>query len=53
MGIIQKVLAVGEGKKIKALEAIVPQVNAFEDELIKLSDDELRAKIAEFKQRRS
>ena len=50
MGIIQKVLAAGEGKKIKALEAIVPQVNAFEDELIKLSDDDLRAKTAEFKQ---
>ncbi|MEA2452384.1 MAG: preprotein translocase subunit SecA [Actinomycetota bacterium] len=51
MGIFQKVLAAGEGKKLKLLEGIVPRVNAFEDEFRKLSDDALRGKTAEFKER--
>ena len=50
MGIFKKVLAAGEGKKLKALQAIVPEVNKLEDEYRKLSDDELKAKTAEFQQ---
>ncbi|MGH2755089.1 MAG: preprotein translocase subunit SecA [Actinomycetota bacterium] len=53
MGIFKKVLAAGEGKKLKALQAIVPEVNALEDDFRKLSDDELRAKTAEFKEQLS
>jgi preprotein translocase subunit SecA len=53
MSIFKKVLAAGEGKKIKELQALVPRVNALEDELVKLSDDELRGKTAEFKNRLS
>ena len=51
MGIIQKVLTAGEGKKLKALEALVPKVNAFEDEFRGLTDEALRGKTAEFKAR--
>src|ERR671914_1013815 len=51
MGIFRKVLAAGEGKKIRALEAVVPQVNALEDEMVALDDSALASKTAEFKQR--
>ena len=48
---MKKVLAAGEGKKIKELQAIVPLVNGWEDEIKALSDDEMRARTADFKQR--
>ncbi|HYP24521.1 MAG TPA: preprotein translocase subunit SecA [Actinomycetota bacterium] len=51
MSIIKKVLAAGEGKKLKALQAIVPRVNSLEDEVKRLDDDALRARTGEFKQR--
>ena len=51
MSFVQKLLTAGEGKKIKALSTIVPRVNALEPEFEALSDDALRAKTAEFKQR--
>src|ERR687892_311160 len=51
MGLLQKVLAAGEGKKIKALEAVVPVVNSYEEEIQALDDRELRAKTDEFKGR--
>jgi preprotein translocase subunit SecA len=51
MGIIKRVLTAGEGKKLRLLEALVPQVAAFEDEFRRLGDDELRAKTADFRQR--
>ena len=49
MGLLKKVLYAGEGKKIKALEAVVPLVNSLEDETKELDDDALRGKTAEFK----
>src|SRR4051812_24084043 len=51
MSIMKKVLAAGEGKKIKELQAIVPQVNDWEDEIKALDDLALKAKTADFKQR--
>jgi preprotein translocase subunit SecA len=51
MGILDRILRAGEGKKLKALEAMVPDINALEPEIIALSDDALRAKTGEFKQR--
>ncbi|MGH2734969.1 MAG: preprotein translocase subunit SecA, partial [Actinomycetota bacterium] len=51
MSVFRKILTAGEGKKLKTLESIVPVVNDFEDEIRALSDDELRDKTAEFKQR--
>ncbi len=51
MSIIKKVLSAGESKKIKELRSIVPRVNAFEDDMRKLDDDQLKAKSGEFKSR--
>ena len=51
MGLLQKVLRAGEGRKVKILESIVPQVSAFEPEMESRSDDDLRALTAEFQSR--
>jgi len=51
MGILDRVLRAGEGKKIKALATLVPEINAFEAAMVQLSDDALRAKTAEFRSR--
>ncbi len=51
MGILDRILRAGEGKKLKALEGIIPDINAVEGGLRGLSDDELQAKTAEFRQR--
>jgi preprotein translocase subunit SecA len=51
MAVLDKLLRVGEGKKLKALQGLVPDINALEPELQKLSDDELQAKTGEFRQR--
>jgi preprotein translocase subunit SecA len=51
MSIFKKVLRAGEGKKVRALQDLVPDINAFEPQMEKLSDDDLRAKTVEFRQR--
>jgi preprotein translocase subunit SecA len=51
MGILDKILRAGEGKKLKALAGLVPDINALEHEMQALSDDALRAKTDEFRQR--
>ncbi len=51
MSILDRILRAGEGKKLKALQGIVPEINALEPGLKQLSDDELRARTAEFRQR--
>ena len=51
MAILDRVLRAGEGKKVKALGAILPEINALSTEFAALSDDSLRAKTAEFKSR--
>lgn len=51
MGILDRILRAGEGKKLKALQGIVPEINALEAEYQALSDDGLRAKTAEFRDR--
>jgi preprotein translocase subunit SecA len=51
MGLFNKLLHVGEGKKLKLLESIVPEVNELEPEMEARSDDELRALTAEFRAR--
>ena len=51
MSIFSKVLRVGEGKRLKELEQLVDCVNRLEAEVQPLSDAELRAKTAEFRQR--
>lgn len=49
MKVFQKLLRVGEGKKIRALESLVPEINAVESEYEALSDEALRAKTGDFK----
>ena len=51
MGILDRILRAGEGKKLKALHALVPDINALAPSLTALSDDALQAKTAEFRQR--
>ena len=51
MGILDRILRAGEGKKLKALQGIVPEINALEAEYKAFSDDKLRAKTPEFRQR--
>ena len=41
---LRKVLRSGEGKKLKALEALVPDISELEDDMKALSDAELKAK---------
>ena len=49
MSMFKKVLRSGEGKKLRALESIVPDVNALEPEIQALSDEALQAKTGEFR----
>ncbi|HKZ27428.1 MAG TPA: preprotein translocase subunit SecA [Rubrobacteraceae bacterium] len=49
--LLTKILRMGEGRKVKALQRGVEAVSALEPEIEKLSDDELRAKTDEFRER--
>jgi preprotein translocase subunit SecA len=51
MGILDRILRAGEGKKLKALQGLVPDINARSAEMAALSDDALRGKTAEFRGR--
>src|SRR5579884_3629983 len=51
MGILEKVLRAGEGKKLRRIEGIVPYINQLESETHALSDDALKHKTVEFRQR--
>jgi preprotein translocase subunit SecA len=51
MGVLDKLLRAGEGKKIKALQALVPEINALEAETEALSDEALANRTVEFRQR--
>ena len=51
MSVLSRVLRSGEGKKLKAIESLVPDINSLEPEIEKLSDHALQSKTDEFKQR--
>ncbi|MBT4677922.1 MAG: preprotein translocase subunit SecA, partial [Acidimicrobiaceae bacterium] len=51
MSLFSRVLRSGEGRKVKAIEAIVPDINALSDSTAALDDDALRARTGEFRQR--
>jgi preprotein translocase subunit SecA len=51
MGIFDRILRAGEGRKVKALQTLVPDINAQEAEISRLSDDALRGKTVEFRTR--
>jgi preprotein translocase subunit SecA len=53
VGVLDKVLRAGEGRTLRKLENIARAVNAIEDDFISLTDEELRALTAEFKERYS
>ena len=49
--IFKRLLRSGEGRKLRALTALVPDVGAAEPEMKSLSDDELRARTGDLRQR--
>src|SRR5687767_2542218 len=51
MGLFNKLLHAGEGRKLKLLESIVPDVSALEPEMQARSDEELRAFTGELRAR--
>jgi preprotein translocase subunit SecA len=51
MGFMDRLLRTGEGKKVRALADLVPDIGALEPELEALDDDALRARTGEFRQR--
>jgi preprotein translocase subunit SecA len=50
MGVFDKLLRVGEGRKLKALQGLVPDINAREPELQQLSDGALQARTGDLRQ---
>ncbi|MDQ1400447.1 MAG: preprotein translocase subunit SecA, partial [Acidimicrobiaceae bacterium] len=51
MSIFTKVLRAGEGKKVRALQSLVPDINALEPEIEGLSDEELARRTVAFRER--
>ncbi|MCU4185680.1 preprotein translocase subunit SecA [Acidiferrimicrobium sp. IK] len=51
MSVFTKILRAGEGKKVRALQDLVPDIGALEPDWEKLSDDELAHKTVEFRER--
>ncbi|MGH9274079.1 MAG: hypothetical protein ACRDZU_05460, partial [Acidimicrobiales bacterium] len=51
MSIFDKILRSGEGKKLKALQALVPDITALEPQMETLDDASLQAKTNEFRKR--
>jgi len=49
--VIDRIMRAGEGKILRDLSKIVDKVNAFEDSITPLTDDQLRGKTLEFKSR--
>lgn len=51
VGVLKKIFGSANERELKRLEPIVDEINSFEPEIRKLSDDQLRGKTAEFRQR--
>ena len=51
MGVFDRILRAGEGRKLKHLEGLVPDIDSLGPELGALSDAALQAKTGEFRQR--
>ena len=49
--IVDKALRMGEGRQVKRLENVAKEVNALEDQIAALSDEELKGQTAKFKQK--
>ncbi len=51
MSVFSKILRAGEGKKVRALQALVPDINELERETEALSDEALAHRTVEFRER--
>ena len=51
MSVFSKILRAGEGKKVRALQALVPDINELEAETQALSDEALAHRTVEFRER--
>ena len=51
MGVFDKLLRAGEGKKIRAIQALIPDINALEPEIEALTDAQLAHRTIEFRER--
>ncbi len=51
MKLVERMLRAGEGRVVKRLEGIAAQVNAIEEDFLKLTDAELRGETDQFKKR--
>lgn len=51
MSIVDKILRAGEGRALKRLDKLADEVDALDGQYSQLSDEELRAKTVEFKER--
>jgi preprotein translocase subunit SecA len=51
VGVLDRILRAGEGRRLKALQGLVPDINAFEPELAALTDGALQHKTVELKER--
>ena len=49
--IVDKALRMGEGRQVKRLENVAKEVDALEDQIAALSDEELKGQTAKFKQK--
>ncbi|WP_052824285.1 preprotein translocase subunit SecA [Bifidobacterium animalis] len=49
--IVDKALRMGEGRQIKKLEHVAEAVNKLEDQMVAMSDEELKGQTAKFKER--
>jgi len=47
--VLNRLLRAGEGKMLKRLRNIAAHINSLEDDLVELSDAELRARTEEFR----
>ena len=50
MGFMDRILRTGEGKKVRALADLAPDIGALEPELQALSDEDLRHRTVEFRE---
>ena len=51
MGVFDKLLRAGEGKKLRAIQALIPDINELEPEMESLTDAQLAHRTVEFRER--
>ena len=51
MKVLDRVLRAGDGKRVKALQGLVPDINNLGPAMAALTDEQLKAKTPEFRQR--